>query len=95
MILFVNGLNKRYEDVRNQILLTEPLSTISKAYSLVLQIEHQNEAYQVGTKLNAFNLNNKKDDSAKRPFDKKKNLMDKKIMVCELCKKKREGRGAW
>lgn len=91
MILFVNGLNDWYEAVRNQILLTIPLPTMSKAYSLVLQIEQQNKAYQV-TELNAFNLDVKRTKQLKKPFDKKRAQKDKKAMVYYFCKKKGHGR---
>lgn len=91
MILFVNGLNDCYEGVKNQILLTEPLPTLSKVYSFVLQNEQQNEAYQV-TEMNAFNLEYKKTEPTKKFFDKKRNQTYKKNMVCECCKKKGHGR---
>lgn len=39
MILFINGFNDCYESVRNQVMHIDSLPTMSKAYSLVLQIE--------------------------------------------------------
>lgn len=94
MIPFVNGLNDCYETVRNQELLNDPLPTMSKAYSLVLQIEQQNEAYHVKTELNAFNLANKADPS-NRVFDKNKKLMDKKNLTCDFCKKQGHARDTY
>lgn len=92
MILFFNELNDCYETVRNQILLTDLLPTMSKAFSLILQIKQQNEAYQNKSELNVFNLNTKRDESVKKPYDKKRNQADKKYMVCEFCKKMDHGR---
>lgn len=64
---------------------------MSKAYFLLLQIEQQNEAYQV-TKLSVFNLNTNKSNQPKWSYDKKKSQLDKKAMVCYFCKKKGHGR---
>lgn len=38
MIQFSNGLNDKYESISNQILLIDPLPSMSKAYSRVLKI---------------------------------------------------------
>lgn len=59
MIQFVNGPNDKYEFVCNQILLMDPLSSMSKAYSLVLQVEQQNES-NLSSKLGVFNIDTKR-----------------------------------
>lgn len=91
MILFVKGLNDCYEAVRNQILLTDPLPTMSKAYSMVLQIEQQNDAY-CSPELSVCNLDSKKYEQTKKATDKKRFQIDKKNMVCDFCKRKGHGR---
>lgn len=90
MILFVNGLNNRYATVRNQILFIDPLPTMSKTYSLVLQIEQQNEAYHA-IELSVCVADNKKLDATKKNFDKKKAQAEKQNMICEFYKKKGHG----
>lgn len=39
----LSGLNEQYEHVINQILLTEPLANVNKAFSMVTKIEKQKE----------------------------------------------------
>lgn len=41
LVQFLMGLNKCYDAVRSQILVLNPLPTVSKAYSMVLGIEKQ------------------------------------------------------
>ncbi|PNX63371.1 putative TIR-NBS-LRR resistance protein [Trifolium pratense] len=41
IIQFLMGLNEQYHGVRSQILLMEPLPTINKVLSIVLQDERQ------------------------------------------------------
>lgn len=47
-----------YEPMRNQILLMDPLSSINKAYSLLLQIERQREI-SISMKLGAMSFEGK------------------------------------
>lgn len=35
------GLHDRFDPIRNQILLMEPLPTVNKAYSMVFRVEKQ------------------------------------------------------
>lgn len=39
LIQFLMGLNPEYEEVKDQILLLDPLPNINKAYSMVLKVE--------------------------------------------------------
>lgn len=41
LVQFLMGLNECYDVVRSQILVLDPLPTVSKAYSMVLRIEKQ------------------------------------------------------
>lgn len=81
LIQFLNGLNPCYDMVRDQILLMEPLPTMSQAYAKLLQIEKQKEI-KVAGELGVFNTNQKK------PADKRKKSVDKRNLVCEHCKKR-------
>ena len=38
---FLMGLNESYSQIKGQILLMEPLPTVNKAYSLLIQEERQ------------------------------------------------------
>lgn len=40
---FLMGLNETYDQVRNQILVMEPLPTIDRVYSMLLSVERQRE----------------------------------------------------
>ena len=41
LMQFLNGLNKVYSQVRTQILMMEPSTSIDKAFSLVIQEERK------------------------------------------------------
>lgn len=45
LMQFLMGLNESYDCVRNQILITEPLPIVNKAYSMILRIEKRREAH--------------------------------------------------
>uniref|UniRef100_A0A2C9WEK4 Retrotransposon gag domain-containing protein n=1 Tax=Manihot esculenta TaxID=3983 RepID=A0A2C9WEK4_MANES len=40
---FLMGLNDSYDHVKNQILIMDPLPSVNKAYSMVLQVEKQRQ----------------------------------------------------
>ena len=44
---FLMGLNESFDNVRIQILLLDPLPSVNKVYSMVLQIEKQHEATDI------------------------------------------------
>lgn len=48
IICFLKGLNDSYNSVKTQILLMEPLPSINKVFSLVLQQEHQHNGSILG-----------------------------------------------
>lgn len=74
LITFLNGLNNSFELIKNQILLMDPLCSMSKAYSLLLQIEKQKEIV-VSMEIGALSVEGK---SPKRPLDRKKVATEKK-----------------
>lgn len=41
MIQFLVGLRDEYEQAKQQILLIEPLPSVEKAYSMIVQVEDQ------------------------------------------------------
>ncbi|KAK4386641.1 hypothetical protein Sango_2534700 [Sesamum angolense] len=41
LIQFLMGLNDEYDNVRSQILVTEPLPSVNRAYSMILRVERQ------------------------------------------------------
>ncbi|KAL0410620.1 UNVERIFIED_CONTAM: hypothetical protein Slati_3651700 [Sesamum latifolium] len=43
LMQFLMGLNDIYDHVRNQILVTEPLPNVNKAYSMILRVEKQRQ----------------------------------------------------
>ncbi|KAL0385834.1 UNVERIFIED_CONTAM: hypothetical protein Sradi_2977700 [Sesamum radiatum] len=43
LMQFSMGLNESYDHVRNQILMMDPLPTVSKAYSMILRVQKQKE----------------------------------------------------
>lgn len=87
MIQFVNDLNDKYEVVKNQILLNNPMPSVSRAYSLILHIEQQNEVTSLN-EMSAMNLDIKKTDSTKRYLERKKRQQENKNMFCDVRKKK-------
>lgn len=60
----------------NQILLMDPLTSMSQAYALLLQIKQQKKAHLTGD-LGTFNIDNNKGGQIRKPFDKKNAQMDK------------------
>ncbi|XP_021671753.2 uncharacterized protein LOC110658442 [Hevea brasiliensis] len=49
LVQFLMGLNQAYENVRNQILLMDPLPSVNKAYSMVLRVEKRREIHDATT----------------------------------------------
>ncbi|KAH6819786.1 hypothetical protein C2S53_010169 [Perilla frutescens var. hirtella] len=54
LMQFLMGLNDSYEAIRNQILILDPLPTVSQAYSMVLQVEDQKEVSSFYPELTDF-----------------------------------------
>lgn len=44
LMQFLMGLNDAYDSTRDQILLIDPMPMVSKAYSMILQMEKQKES---------------------------------------------------
>ncbi|KAK4411815.1 Retrovirus-related Pol polyprotein from transposon RE1 [Sesamum angolense] len=90
LMQFLMGLNDIYDHMRNQILVTDPLPNVNKAYSIILRVEKQrqinlslhegNEGAAMFTRAGAY----KKDGQNKSDF-KKRNFVDKKNLRCDNC----------
>ncbi|XP_011101083.1 uncharacterized protein LOC105179191 [Sesamum indicum] len=80
LIQFLVGLNNVYDQARSQILLLEPVPTVTKAYSMLIRIEKQ------------MNLNNVEFNSGaafhvKGYNYKKKPAFDRRQVICEHCQR--------
>ncbi|KAL0303103.1 UNVERIFIED_CONTAM: hypothetical protein Sradi_6178400 [Sesamum radiatum] len=79
LMQFLMGLDESFENIRNQILIMEPLPNVSKAYAIVLQVERQkevnpaygNSAQNIALQAKAFG------GAAARNQWKKKGMQDK------------------
>lgn len=45
LMQFLMGLNDTYDNIRNQLLVMEPLPSVNRAYSMVLRVEKQREIH--------------------------------------------------
>ncbi|KAK9065740.1 hypothetical protein SSX86_015141 [Deinandra increscens subsp. villosa] len=81
---FLMGLNPAYDVVRGNILMMDPLPSLSKAYSLLIQHEKQKEVH-VTSQLNS-------DAIAMNAYNQMRNSQsnvpnNKKTVICNHCKK--------
>ena len=57
LMQFLNGLNDAYSQVRTQILMMEPIPSIDKAFSLVIQEERQRSlGFNLGSSIETIAL---------------------------------------
>ncbi|XP_035830652.1 uncharacterized protein LOC118479895 [Helianthus annuus] len=84
LIQFLMGLNSTYDAIRGNILMMQPLPSISQAYALLIHDEKQKEihpATQSFTEASAMHVQNQSQgNSYNKPGDLKK-------VICENCKK--------
>ncbi|KAK4388519.1 Retrovirus-related Pol polyprotein from transposon RE2 [Sesamum angolense] len=89
--VFLMGLNEEYDTVRSQILVTEPLPSINKAYSMILRVERQRQVHMgeshEGAALFVEGVARKREDSLRGQGYKKKGVVDKRSLKCENCNK--------
>ncbi|KAL0332894.1 UNVERIFIED_CONTAM: Retrovirus-related Pol polyprotein from transposon RE1 [Sesamum calycinum] len=91
LIQFLTGLNKSYDNIRNQILVLDPLPHVNNAYSMVLRVERQRQVN--------LEFIDSGDNSAlmgrgyeiRGNFGPRNNLrkgpVDKRHLTCEICYK--------
>ncbi|KAL2232744.1 UNVERIFIED_CONTAM: hypothetical protein Sindi_1454400 [Sesamum indicum] len=82
LIQFLVGLNSVYDQARSQILLLEPLPTVTKAYSMLNRMEKQMQM-----NLGSVETNSGVAFQVKGQGYKKKLITDKRHVVCEHCQK--------
>ncbi|KAL0416720.1 UNVERIFIED_CONTAM: hypothetical protein Slati_3503900 [Sesamum latifolium] len=87
LMQFLMGLNEEYDNVRSQILVTEPLPSINKAYSMILRVEkqrkvHMGESHE-GATLSAEGVARKREDPLKGQGYRKKGVVDKRGLKCD------------
>ncbi|KAL0392921.1 UNVERIFIED_CONTAM: hypothetical protein Sradi_2514900 [Sesamum radiatum] len=88
-IQFLMGLNDKYDNVRSQILVTEPLSSVNRAYSMILRVKRQRQVHldvtvrHDGAVMHAGNFEKWKEG---KNF-KRKGVVDKRSLKCEHCNK--------
>ncbi|KAL2252650.1 UNVERIFIED_CONTAM: Retrovirus-related Pol polyprotein from transposon TNT 1-94 [Sesamum indicum] len=92
LIQFLMGLNDAYDHIQNQILVMDPLPSIGKAYSMILQVEKQREVNAMNLELDKEEamtlqtIDTRKQNSLRNPI-KKRSAAEKKQMYCTYCKK--------
>ncbi|KAL2252068.1 UNVERIFIED_CONTAM: hypothetical protein Sindi_0001500 [Sesamum indicum] len=82
LIQFLVGLSAVYDQAHSQILLLEPLPSVTKAYSMLIRMEKQMQMSISNVETNsgaAFQV--KTQDYRKKP------MVDKRQLVCEHCHK--------
>ncbi|XP_022859081.1 uncharacterized protein LOC111379875, partial [Olea europaea var. sylvestris] len=52
LMQFLMGLNDTYDNVRNQVLVMEPLPSVNRAYSMVLRVKKQREVHMLYPEIN-------------------------------------------
>lgn len=90
LMQFLSGLTKEYDQVRTNILSSDPLPTVHKAYYILQQVEHQNkigEKTGIQPKMSAFNVVKNSFKPGSQNF-KRENKRQKSELYCENCKKK-------
>ncbi|KAL0455042.1 UNVERIFIED_CONTAM: hypothetical protein Slati_0843400 [Sesamum latifolium] len=90
LIQFLIGLNESYDNIRNQILVLEPLPNVNKAYSMVLRVERQRQViseFAEVTDHSAMQLRSyeQRYNTSPKNFVKKKGPIDKRNLFCSHC----------
>ncbi|KAL0361517.1 UNVERIFIED_CONTAM: Retrovirus-related Pol polyprotein from transposon RE2 [Sesamum radiatum] len=92
LMQFLMGLNEPYDAVRNQILMQEPLSSVSKAYSMILRVEKQREVHSGFPSSGQNMVMQARGNVFRRPgnatvFQKRKTAAERRNQLCEHCGK--------
>ncbi|KAL2241477.1 UNVERIFIED_CONTAM: Retrovirus-related Pol polyprotein from transposon TNT 1-94 [Sesamum indicum] len=82
LIQFLVGLNTVYDQARSQILLLEPLPSVTKAYSMLIRMEKQMQMNMSGLEMNSGTAFQVKTQSFK-----KKTMVDKRHLFCDHCQR--------
>ncbi|KAK4386695.1 Retrovirus-related Pol polyprotein from transposon RE1 [Sesamum angolense] len=91
LIQFLMGLNETYDNIRNQILVLDPLPNVNKAYSMVLRVERQREVNlgfaETGDNVAMQARSYDGKGPGPKNYLKKKGPTDKRNLVCGHCNK--------
>ncbi|KAL0402023.1 UNVERIFIED_CONTAM: hypothetical protein Slati_4232200 [Sesamum latifolium] len=86
LMQFIMELIDVYDSVRNQILMMDPLPSVSTAFSMILRVEKQREVI-AGPSIARQNMAMQayKKGSVQRDFQKRRSTTDKKAQLKEVC----------
>ncbi|KAL0366649.1 UNVERIFIED_CONTAM: Retrovirus-related Pol polyprotein from transposon RE2 [Sesamum radiatum] len=92
LMQFLMGLNETYDNVRNQILMQEPLPNVSKAYAMILRVEKQREVHSGSLNIGHNMAMQARGGNFKRFGNtttslRKKTTAERRAQVCEHCGK--------
>lgn len=86
---FLMGLNDSYDHVKNQILIMDPLPSVNKAYSMVLQVEKQRQvnviANDLDDKISDLLVKGQFNNEGGKNF-KKRDFNRREERHCDFCK---------
>ncbi|KAL4566348.1 hypothetical protein LXL04_030462 [Taraxacum kok-saghyz] len=92
LMQFLMGFNDTYENLRNQILVLDPLPSVHKAYSMALSVEKQKEVqinFSIPTESAMYVKNSNQNNNDKRqPYKPKPDFKNKSggDRYCTFCK---------
>ncbi|KAL2247408.1 UNVERIFIED_CONTAM: Retrovirus-related Pol polyprotein from transposon RE1 [Sesamum indicum] len=90
LMQFLMGLNESYDNIRNQILVLDPLPHVNKAYSMVLRVEMQRQVNlgftDAGDSAMMSRNFGSKENLGQRNYVKRKESMDRRNLFCNHCK---------
>ncbi|KAL0340025.1 UNVERIFIED_CONTAM: hypothetical protein Sradi_4519300 [Sesamum radiatum] len=84
LMQFLMGLHDSYDHVRNQILMMDPLPSISKAFSMILRVEKERSELVHAESMQNVAMQKRFIGTGYRGFPEKR---DKQGMICEKCGK--------
>ncbi|KAL2245674.1 UNVERIFIED_CONTAM: hypothetical protein Sindi_2835600 [Sesamum indicum] len=89
LMQFLMGLSDDFDSVRSQILMLEPLPSVSKAYGMVLRMEKQREvhlgsAHNMAMQVKGGNFRRFGNSST---FQRRKTAAEKRAQTCDHCGK--------
>ncbi|KAL2232769.1 UNVERIFIED_CONTAM: Retrovirus-related Pol polyprotein from transposon RE1 [Sesamum indicum] len=91
LMQFLMGLNESYDNIRNQILVLDPLPHVNKAYSMVLRVERQRQVNlgftDAGDSAMMSRNFGSKENLGQRYYVKRKGSMDRRNLFCNHCHK--------
>lgn len=82
LIKFLNGLDDQYNIVRNHMLLMDLMSSMIKAYTMLLQVERQKSS-NIASKIGTFNVEVKGNYQTKRGIDRIRPQVNKNNFLCD------------